>query len=259
MSLVEAMIVIAVLVVIAAITSAILFSTIDTRDVLAREDDVTRSARVTLEMLRREIQLAYLTKQVQAVNTYRTVFNGQNSDPDSLFLATFSHQRLYRDSRESDQTEITIWAEADPENRGSMVLYHREAPRVDEKPDEGGTVYPLARNVKTFNLRYLDSVTAEWVDEWNSNGVDQANRLPRAVEIGLVLLGPDPMDPERKKDYPFFTTVIVQQGQPLQLGTYGGRGLPPVAPGAAGGTSTPTTPTMPQGNPPRQPRRGPLP
>jgi general secretion pathway protein J len=234
MSLLEAMIVIAVLVVISAFTTMILFSTIETREALGREDTITRSARVTLEMLRREIQLAFLTRQLTAVNAYRTVFVGQNGDPDSLFFATFAHQRLYRDSRECDQTEITLWAEPDPDNRGTMVLYHREAPRVDEKPDEGGGIYPIARGVKTFNLRFLDSLTAEWVDEWSTTGVDQANRLPRAVEIGLVLEGPDPEDSSRTRDYPFFTTVLVQGAQEIQRGNFGGQGVPPDANSGAG-------------------------
>ena len=37
--------------------------------------------------------------------------------------------------------------------------------------------------------------------------------LPRAVTIGLVLIGTDPEDEERTIDLPFLTTVVLEYGQ----------------------------------------------
>jgi hypothetical protein len=51
----------------------------------------------------------------------------------------------------------------------------------------------------------------------------------------MVLEGPDPMDPERKKDYPFFTTVMIKGAQELTRGTSSGEGIPPDASSGAGG------------------------
>lgn len=243
MSMLEVMIVIAVLIVISALTFSAISGSIEMGKLLGSRDDTTQGARVAMEKLRRELQLAYLTSQVQAVNSYRTVFVGIDEDPDKLYFATLAHQRLYRDSRECDQTEITIWTEPEPDGKPGYVLYHREAPRVDEEPDEDGTIFPLAHNVRTFNVRYLDGQTGEWVDEWDSRGTDTPNRLPRAIEIGLVLIGTDPDDPDRTVDLPHITTVLLERGGHLQSGVYSGETTaPPAEEGETTGTGTMTVP-----------------
>jgi type II secretory pathway component PulJ len=96
------MVAVAILVVMAVITFSVLDSSIQVRDALAESDDTHRAARVAVDKLRRELQLAYLTPNVQAVNTYETVFVGSDDNPDRLWFASLSHQRLYRDSRECD-------------------------------------------------------------------------------------------------------------------------------------------------------------
>lgn len=216
MSILEVMVAIAVLLVMTIVSWEVLSSTIEIREFLSRRDDSTRGARVAMSTIKRDIQSSFLTTKTTAINSYYTVFVGADDDPDMLHFATLSHQRLYRDSRESDQTEITLWAEQMPDNGEGYVLYHREAPRIDEEPDEDGTIYPIAYNVRSFNLRYLDSVTGEWFDEWDSRGVDQLGRLPRAVQIGLVLLGPDPEDEDRMVELPYLTTVLLTYAPKLQ-------------------------------------------
>lgn len=215
MTLIEVLVAIAIIVVMGAVTYEVLASSVDMRDALASKDETTRSARVTLGRLRRELQLAYLTANTQAINTYETVFVGLDDNPDRLYFATLAHQRLYRDSRESDQTEITVWAEPSGDEIGGYTLYHREAPRIDEEPGEGGVIYPLAYHVRTFNVRFLNGQTGEWVDEWDTRSVDTPNRLPRAVRIGLVLVDEDPDDPDRTIDIPFLTTIPLEYADPL--------------------------------------------
>lgn len=260
-SLLEVMASVTVLVIMMAATITALRSALDMRDILEERDDSTRGARVALERIRREIQLAFLTPNRTSTLTYQTVFVGEDGGTDQLWFASLSHQRLYRDTRESDQTEISIWAEPDPDGVG-YVLYHREAPRIDEEPDKDGTVLALARGVRSFELRYLDSQADEWREEWDSRGADTPYRLPRAVSIGLVLIGTDPEDPDRTIDLPFFTTVLLQyaDGYRSTFGTsIGGTGPTTVGPTRTGSgrTSRPTgAPTGPSDPPTsRRPRR----
>ena len=116
----------------------------------------TAAVRNVAPMIRREIQLAFLTPHVQAINSYKTVFAGKNEDPDQLIFTSQSHRRLYWDSRESDQTEISIWAEPMPDGSEGYVIYHRESERIDEEPDKEGVIQPLAYNVESLDFRYLD-------------------------------------------------------------------------------------------------------
>lgn len=238
LTLVEVIVSIAILLVMSVSVAAVLGSGIELRTILQDRDEATRAARVALSKIRRQLQLAYLTDQTTAINYYQTVFVGIDGGTDTLFFATRGHERLYRDTRESDQAEVTLWAEPARNGSRGYTLYHRESQRVDEEPGLGGVVYPLAHNVRSFEFRYLDSVTDEWVEEWDTRSVDYANRLPRAVQVGLVLIGKDPADPERTVDLPFFTTVLLQYADPLPRQ---GQSLLPTT--AAGGASTPTTPT----------------
>ncbi len=226
MTLIEVMIALGIMGMIAFMTWSAVSSSIQVREVLSEQDEVQRGARIALGRLTREIELAYLTANTTAVNTYQTVFVGTDEEPiDNLWFATLSHQRLYRGSRECDQTEVTLWGEDDP-GGDYAVLLHREAPRIDNYPDKDGSVLPLAYAVRRMDLRYLDGRTGEWEEEWSTLGVDQAGRLPRAVRVALVLMGPDPEDDEKLIEYPFATTVMLQFAEPISRSLFakGGQG-----------------------------------
>jgi len=175
----------------------------------------TAAVRNVAPMLRREIQLAFLTPNVTAINSYRTVFAGKDNDPDQLIFTSQSHRRLYWDSRESDQTEISIWAEPMPDGGEGYVVYHRESSRIDEEPDKGGVIQPLAYNVASLNFRYLDGTKNEWTDEWDSYKSEHLNRLPRAVELSLVYLLPHPIDEDEWVKQPQKTTIMLQHATPI--------------------------------------------
>ncbi len=224
-TLLEVMIAVSLLAMIGAVTIATMRNSLRSRDLLAENDSVQQSARVAVERLSRELRLAYLTSNTSAVNTYRTVFVAQDDDPvDSVWFTTLAHRRLYRGSQECDQTEVTLWAEDDPEQNGLKVLLHREAPRVDEEPDKDGVVLPLAHGVRRFDLRFLDGQTGEWLEEWSTTGTETPNRLPRAVKMVLVIAAPDPMDDDELKDHTFITTILLEYAEPLQRSVfaYGG-------------------------------------
>ena len=202
---------------IAAFTFSSLRSSFTMRDYMEQQDATDRSARVALQKIERELRLAFLTKNTTAVNTYKTVFVGKNdNDLDSLFFATFAHRRMYYGTPEGDQAEITIWVDDGPD--GSKVLYHRESGRINEDPDSGGTILPLASGVVKFDLDFLNSSTGDWSEEWDSTGSD-TNKLPRAVQILLVLQGPDPDDDEETVDHTYLTTVLLDMGEPINKDT----------------------------------------
>jgi len=229
-TLIEVMVAMGIMAVIAMMTWASLSNSIAAREILAEKDGVQRGARFVLSRLRRELELAWLSPTTAAQSTFRTVFVAEDSEPiDSLWFAALSHQRLYRGSRECDQTEITYWGEDNPEG-DNYVLLHREAQRIDHEPDQDGVILPLAYDVRRLDLRFLDGRNNEWVEEWDSTGVDYANRLPRAVRVALVLMGPDPDDEEGQIEYPFATTILLQFAEPISqsvfaTGNGGGQGL----------------------------------
>jgi general secretion pathway protein J len=216
MTLIEVMLSIGIVIMISVIGFASVEDAIELNQVLATGDSTARGARVTLGRLRRDLQLAYLSPYQLNTQNMQTLMVGQDDDPDTLFFTTLAHQRLYKNTQECDQTEVTVWAERGRREHGhGYILYHREAERIDQFPDEGGRIWPLAYNVRSFNARYLDGQRFEWVDEWDSRGVETANRLPRAVQLGLVLLGVDPDDEDDVIEVPFLTTVALEYAAPV--------------------------------------------
>ena len=202
---------------IAAFTFTSLRSSFAMRDYMEQQDATDRSARVALQKIERELRLAFLTKNTTAVNTYKTVFVGKNDgDLDSLFFATFAHRRMYHGTPEGDQAEVTIWLDDGPDD--TKILFHRESGRIDEDPDSDGTILPLASGVVKFDLDFLNSQTGDWAEEWDSTG-NELNKLPRAVQILLVLQGPDPDDEDEKVDHTYLTTVLLDMADPINKDT----------------------------------------
>lgn len=211
-TLIEVIIALGIMVMIAGLSWSTLAGAIQLRDILTEDDAIARSARVTLNKLSREVELAYLTDNTAAINTYRTVFVGEDEGDESvLWFATTAHRRSYMNSRECDQSEVTIWTEEDPEESGQMVLLHRESGFIDQEPDEGGAVLPLARGVTRFQLRYYDGTIGEWKETWDTQGSETPNRLPRAVQIVLGLAAPDPDDDDDFVEQIYVRTVIVER------------------------------------------------
>jgi len=162
----------------------------------------TSTARVSMQRISRELRGAFLTRNPSPTSAYLTMFRGQDdNERDRLDFNSFSHTRMYRESKEADSTEIGYYLEPEPDGSGLFVLLHREAPRVDGQPDQGGVVEVMARGVVSFNLRYYDHVKAEWSDYWDSLKIEHNLRLPKAVEVSLILVD------EEGFEHPYVTTV----------------------------------------------------
>ncbi|MDP2309067.1 MAG: type II secretion system protein GspJ [Pseudomonadota bacterium] len=209
-TLLEVIVALTVFAIIAGLTFGTIASALNTRDLLEEDDAVNQSARIAMSRIRRDLSLAYLTINTGAVNTYKTLFVAHDQNPDRLWFASLAHQRLYRGARESDQTEITYWTEDDPDTSGALVLLRREAPRIDNYPERDGTIAPLAYDVKAFEVRFLDSLTNEWKEEWDTTGAETPNRLPRAAQVTLTLLAPDPDDAEDTVERTWASTVMLE-------------------------------------------------
>ncbi len=211
-TLIEIVVAVAILALIGVLTFQTIATALDARDWLEKDDDSNQSARIAMDRLHRDFELAWLTPNIQAVNTFKTIFVAKDENPDTIWFTTLSHRRLHRDARECDETEVTYWTEDDPTHDDALVLLRREAPRIDQEPEKGGPILPLAYGVKTFNVRYLDPTTNEWKDEWDTTGAETPYRLPRAVRLVLEMLAPDPDDPEREITRTYASTVILAYG-----------------------------------------------
>ncbi|MDD9945454.1 MAG: prepilin-type N-terminal cleavage/methylation domain-containing protein [Myxococcales bacterium] len=148
--------------------------------------------RMGLERMARELSMAYVSAQLNpnpALRPVITAFVGKPEGSGSrLDFTSFSHQRLYRDAHESDQNELSYYVTEDPEDGDYDVLVRRAQRRVDDKPQEGGTIQVMVEDVVSVEFSYLDPFTKEWTDTWDTTqAAMHPNRLPSQVKILLTV------------------------------------------------------------------------
>jgi general secretion pathway protein J len=184
----------------------------------AMRADRARQGRDAVLRMTRELSSAFLsmhTPQNIALITRQAAFIGQSSIPfDRLDFASFSHRRLIRDAKESDQCEVGYFASANPDIPEKYDLVRREQTPIDTEPKKGGVINVLAEDVTAFDVRYLDPVSGLWIETWDSTQVNgQLNRLPLELRITLTLKGVPPQD-----QAVFTTKLMMPMLQPLSFG-----------------------------------------
>jgi general secretion pathway protein J len=169
----------------------------------------SRVIHMALERMVRELTMAFVSTHVNPSLDLRvvdTVFIGEdNGTDDRIDFTSFSHRRLYRNARESDQNEISYFVTEHPDEPGVLVLARREQNRIDDDARRGGKSQILVENVEEFNVEYFDPLLTDWVQTWDTEDVlAQPNRLPTQVRIRLAV-----KDPRRRGETQAFGTRVM--------------------------------------------------
>lgn len=176
-----------------------------------------REGRLAIRRLARELPSAFLSAHQplnQSAIVRETLFVGENSTPsDRLDFTSFSHRRTELDKHESDQCELSYFGDDDPNHSGKVDLLRREQASPDIEADRGGTVDVLAENIDLFDLQYLDPMTGEWQERWDStSATGQLGRLPLQVKVTLVLL-----DGPGGKEISMVSRILLPMQAPLSF------------------------------------------
>jgi general secretion pathway protein J len=194
MTLVEVLAAMAVFGMVATVVYSGVAQTIRQKQIVESDLDRYHEIVMGLGRMAREISSAYVSAQAysnpnRALWVVQTAFHGREEGRDSrLDFTSFSHRRLYRDTHESDQNELSYFVAQSPEDRSRSALARREQRRIDDKPEEGGQIQVLIDNVTEFKLTYLDSLTGEWLSTWDASPAGtQPNRMPSQVQISVTV------------------------------------------------------------------------
>ena len=91
LTLIEIIVALAIMAMIGAISAGTLSSSIDVLDGMEEAEGSTRTARIAMRRITKALELAYLTPNRTAVNTYQTVFVGKDDgDEDQVWFASLS-------------------------------------------------------------------------------------------------------------------------------------------------------------------------
>ena len=177
-----------------------------------------REGRGALTRIIRELQSAFLSAH-QPTNpsliTRNTAFVGQSySDFDRIDFTSFAHRRIDKEAHESDQCEIGYFVVKDPEVDGKFDLVRREQTPIDYDPLRGGVVTVMAENIETFDVKYLDPLTGNWIETWDTTQLTgQPGRLPWEVRVSITLKSIKNSPP-----FSYTTKTQIPIMQPLNFG-----------------------------------------
>jgi general secretion pathway protein J len=223
-TLIELLVAVAIL----AMISMLLYGAFDglknTRAGVTRMTDRYHEGRAALQRIAHELGGAYLSAHVPPdlnLVASRTAFVGTRDTPAArVDFNSFSHRRFDKDSKESDQTELSYFGSPNPDGSGQIDLARRSSPRLDTEPERGGRVQVLATDLDLFDLNYLDAATGDWTDKWDSTqALGQSNKLPLQVRVLLVLNGGSRSSAQRSRQpLRFITKVALALRDPLTFG-----------------------------------------
>ena len=177
-----------------------------------KDVDHSRVVHMALERMVRELTMAFVSTHVNPsldLRVVNTAFIGKdNGRDDRIDFTSFSHRRLYRNARESDQNEVSYFIAPHPDDPDVNVLARREQSRIDEDPRKGGKSQILVEGVEEFNVEYYDPLLSEWVQSWDTvNALGQPNRLPTQVRIRLGVK--DPRRPDETQTFGTRVTIPI--------------------------------------------------
>ncbi|MDO8643948.1 MAG: type II secretion system protein GspJ [bacterium] len=220
-TLIEVMVSIFILSMIALVVWQATGSNIQAKERAEKRDQVFESASMVLGQMNDELIGAHLYmpqgeetgKSPSGEILTKTIFLGEDrSEEDALTFSAFSNVRYLKDSKESDQAEISYFLKRSEEG-DQYSLMKRTASPPDADPKEGGNEFSILDDVEGLNFRYYDPKRNEWLNEWNSEGIDFLNKMPRAVEISLKVRHPS-SDEEGEWEPLLFKTVVLLEMAP---------------------------------------------
>jgi general secretion pathway protein J len=191
-TLMEVMIAISITALMGAMVTMAFQTSFRAKEVVETEADHYRMLRVAMTRMAREISSAFVSDRYDG-RRYRD----QNDRPsnfvgkrDRLLFTTFAHQRLYIDSKESDQAIVEYFVQTSTERNagGRQDLMRRLNPNVEGRMERGGTTDVLFEGVKRVEFAYWNPDRRDWDDEWDTRRMDQKEKLPTRVRITLVAL-----------------------------------------------------------------------
>jgi len=214
-TLFEVMVAIAILGMVVGLIYGSFATTARSKEEIEIGNDIYHEARWALDKLEPDLASAYGTSNPNSQAVFLSLnHTGASGAPqDYLHFSTFSHVKFNPLSRESDQANIKYFVMTNPET-GVPTLYRWEDASMTPQDDISGTdpsswngegqVFELAEGVLAFDLRFWDGY--DWTEEWDSRELtaedevsetiesydeEMTNTLPMAVDVALVMAGPD--------------------------------------------------------------------
>ncbi|MFH1875118.1 MAG: type II secretion system protein GspJ [Pseudomonadota bacterium] len=195
-TLLEVMVSIAIVAMIMLLVWSSTNQTLDSKERVEYRDAIYQNGRIAFQKMTDDLAMAFLIKQPPVrtgINPRPTTFfiGEDEGNRDKLRFTSFSHMRFFKGAKESDQCKIAYEVMPDPEDYNVFNLVRREQAYLDAETTLETKPYIVAENIEDFELEYYDYRKDEWVKSWDSENIDYAGKIPRAVRMLLSFPDPD--------------------------------------------------------------------
>lgn len=189
-TLVELLIVLAVMPMILAMIHVVLVSTTDAVSFVEKQSASSRVPVALRNILRDDISACCLPPPRKpgsdnAKQTCRKLFLGEHADGgyDRLGFITMRPSRVAKGKAAVGLNEVSYEIRRNDADYRYLTLLRREEPLYDDNPTDGGTRAVLYDRVLAFDVYYFDG--REWLREWDSS---KENDLPAYVRVEMRIV-----------------------------------------------------------------------
>ncbi|OGQ07286.1 MAG: hypothetical protein A3G32_04740 [Deltaproteobacteria bacterium RIFCSPLOWO2_12_FULL_40_28] len=177
---------------------------LDAKERVERQEKILHSIRIGVNKMVEDLSQGFLVATaLKGQNmAYETGLKGKENE---IYFSTLSHRHFLMNTKDTDQVDVGYLLETS--DRSVFKLIRTESNYLMEKVDAKVKGFPLVEQVKEFRLEYYDAQKEEWVPDWDSTGVSQLNRLPRAVKISLKVVEFEDEESEEVVREHFVTTM----------------------------------------------------
>jgi type II secretion system protein J len=216
MTLLEVMIVIAILAIMMTLAWKTIANTSESKKVFESYEERNHELRMALGRIVRDFESAYLSRNEDQNAAYpRTMFVAKSGSklPEVRF-STLGHRVMWADANESEQAVISYVAHDDPEHAGVVDWVRREQRRPSNEPPENepADYDVLIHDITAAKLEFWNWKSVAWQDTWDTTQADgQKGWLPSRVRITVTTKGPD------DKEYKVMTEARIWMQETLNF------------------------------------------
>ncbi len=193
MTLIEIMIAIGILGLMLSLAWSTTNNTITMKTDMESAAERAHEIRVGIARVVADLEHAYLSKNEDlSAMERRTMFIGKDTGQvDELRFSSLTHQPLFTDANEADNTVISYASASDREDGRMTNWVRREQRRLT---DQGETATSMAgetdivlRDIIEVDFEYWNLKDQEWEVDWDTTKADyQKDRLPTRVRITVL-------------------------------------------------------------------------
>jgi prepilin-type N-terminal cleavage/methylation domain-containing protein len=171
-------------------TYAVLFTTLNARDLIEKEHLEGKIGPAILDLIEKDISSVWCWNihDNDVFNGESGTVSGERADRLQFITTTNSSYTMENEERQvhSDVTEVSYLLRQNPRIPELLELWRRQDFHVDDKIAEGGLYERIYSRINSFQVTYYGDLheDAEKLEEWNAA---KRGHLPSAIEIYLVM------------------------------------------------------------------------